>query len=177
MSIRTREDGEHGAPSRPVRIANCSGFFGDRMSALEEMVTGGPIDVVTGDYLAEVTMLVIARSRLRNPDAGYASSFLRQLKPVAGEDRYAAHQSRRQRGRPEPRRPGGGDERDAERARRGPRRRVRRGRRPRRPHPRAMARRNSSRESRYRGLVLRLGTRPTHRKCVPGWLRDQGRSL
>jgi hypothetical protein len=74
-----------GTPSRPVRIANCSGFYGDRLSALEEMVTGGPVDVVTGDYLAEVTMLILARSRLRNPDAGYATSFLRQLEPVAGE--------------------------------------------------------------------------------------------
>lgn len=84
MSIRT-DTGRTGTPSRPVRIANCSGFYGDRLSALEEMVTGGPVDVVTGDYLAEVTMLVLARSRLKNPDAGYASSFLRQLKPVAGE--------------------------------------------------------------------------------------------
>lgn len=49
------------------------------------MVTGGPVDAVTGDYLAEVTMLVLARSRLRNPDAGYAASFLRQLEPVIAE--------------------------------------------------------------------------------------------
>src|ERR1700683_2582733 len=74
-----------GTPSRPVRIANCSGFYGDRLSALEEMVTGGPVAVVTGDCLAEVTMLTLARSRSRNPDAGYATSFLRQLEPVAGE--------------------------------------------------------------------------------------------
>jgi Acyclic terpene utilisation family protein AtuA len=74
-----------GTSSRPVRIANCSGFYGDRLSALEEMVTGGAVDVVTGDYLAEVTMLILARSRLRNRDAGYANTFLRQLEPVAGE--------------------------------------------------------------------------------------------
>ena len=83
-------DSQAGSPSalqadRPVRIANCSGFYGDRLSALEEMVTGGDIDVVTGDYLAEVTMLVLARSRMRRPDGGYAGTFLRQLKPVAGE--------------------------------------------------------------------------------------------
>jgi hypothetical protein len=72
-------------PLRPVRIANCSGFYGDRLSALEEMVTGGAVDVVTGDYLAEVTMLVLARSRMRRPDGGYAGSFLRQLEPVAAE--------------------------------------------------------------------------------------------
>ncbi len=68
---------------RPVRIANCSGFYGDRMSALAEMVAGGPVDVVTGDYLAEVTMLVLAKNRLKKPDGGYARTFLRQLAPVA----------------------------------------------------------------------------------------------
>ncbi|MGO8877728.1 MAG: acyclic terpene utilization AtuA family protein [Acidimicrobiales bacterium] len=68
---------------RAVRIANCSGFYGDRLSALAEMVEGGPVDVVTGDYLAEVTMLILARSRLRQPEAGYATTFLRQLEPVA----------------------------------------------------------------------------------------------
>ncbi|MFT7601961.1 MAG: hypothetical protein ACI8TP_004925 [Acidimicrobiales bacterium] len=36
----------------PIRIANCSGFYGDRLSAAEEMVTGGPSDVLTGDWLA-----------------------------------------------------------------------------------------------------------------------------
>lgn len=66
-----------------MRIANCSGFFGDRLSALREVVGGGPVDVVTGDYLAEVTMLILARTRLRRPGQGYASSFLRQLEPVA----------------------------------------------------------------------------------------------
>ena len=37
-----------------LRIANCSGFYGDRLSAAREMVEGGPIDVLTGDYLAEL---------------------------------------------------------------------------------------------------------------------------
>ncbi|GAA4484409.1 DUF1446 domain-containing protein [Actinoallomurus oryzae] len=67
---------------RPVRIANCSGFYGDRMSALAEMVEGGPVDVITGDYLAEVTMLVLAKNRQKRPGGGYASTFLRQLAPV-----------------------------------------------------------------------------------------------
>jgi hypothetical protein len=70
---------------RPVRVANCSGFFGDRMSALAEVVRGGEIDVVTGDYLAEVTMLVLAKLRLKDPGAGYAGSFLKQIQPVLGE--------------------------------------------------------------------------------------------
>jgi Acyclic terpene utilisation family protein AtuA len=70
---------------RPLRIANCSGFYGDRLAALAEMVAGGPVDVVTGDYLAEVTMLVLAKVRSRRPGGGYAASFLRQLEPVAAE--------------------------------------------------------------------------------------------
>lgn len=69
---------------RPVRIANCSGFFGDRLSAAHEMVEGGPIDVLTGDWLAELTMLILHKGRLRNPDAGYASTFLTQMEQVLG---------------------------------------------------------------------------------------------
>lgn len=64
---------------RPVRIANCSGFFGDRMSALAEVVNGGPVDVVTGDYLAEVTMTILAKMRRKNPELGYVPTFLGQL--------------------------------------------------------------------------------------------------
>ena len=64
-------------PRRPVRIANCSGFFGDRLAAAREMVEGGPIDVLTGDWLAELTMLILARQRLRtDPARGYARTFL-----------------------------------------------------------------------------------------------------
>ncbi|MEU9800741.1 acyclic terpene utilization AtuA family protein [Streptomyces sp. NPDC051000] len=64
---------------RPLRIANASGFYGDRFAAVREMLTGGPIDVLTGDYLAELTMLILGRDRLKNPDLGYAKTFLRQL--------------------------------------------------------------------------------------------------
>ena len=70
---------------RAVRVANCSGFFGDRMSALADVVRGGPVDVVTGDYLAEVTMLVLAKTRMKDPEAGYARSFLAQVEPVLSE--------------------------------------------------------------------------------------------
>ena len=50
----------------PIRIANCSGFYGDRLSAAAEMVEGGHIDVLTGDWLAELTMLILARSRAKH---------------------------------------------------------------------------------------------------------------
>ena len=68
-----------------LRIANCSGFYGDRFSALREVVTGGPVDVVTGDYLAELTMLILFRSRAKDPARGYATTFLRQIEEVLGE--------------------------------------------------------------------------------------------
>jgi hypothetical protein len=72
------------APRRPVRIGNSSGFYGDRMEAAREMVEGGPIDVLTGDYLAELTMLILWKARQKDPDAGYARSVLSQLEPVLG---------------------------------------------------------------------------------------------
>ncbi|GGQ08589.1 acyclic terpene utilization AtuA family protein [Streptomyces mutabilis] len=67
-----------------LRIGNASGFYGDRFDAVREMLTGGPLDVLTGDYLAELTMLVLGRDRLKNPDAGYARTFLRQLEECLG---------------------------------------------------------------------------------------------
>src|ERR1700694_1023588 len=67
-----------------LRIANCSGFYGDRFSAAREMLEGGPIDVLTGEYLAELTMLIRGNSRLKDPEAGYATTFLRQMEEVAG---------------------------------------------------------------------------------------------
>src|SRR4051794_23432258 len=69
---------------RPVRIANCSGFYGDRLAAAREMVEGGPIDVLPGDYLAELTMLILWKARQKEPTAGYARTFLRQLEEVLG---------------------------------------------------------------------------------------------
>jgi len=67
-----------------LRIANCSGFYGDRLSAAREMVEGGPIDVLTGDYLAELTMMILFRDRMKSPEAGFARTFLRQMEDVLG---------------------------------------------------------------------------------------------
>jgi Acyclic terpene utilisation family protein AtuA len=69
---------------RPVRIANCSGFYGDRFAAAREMVEGGPIDVLTGDYLAELTMLILWKARQKDPGAGFARTFLGQFEQVIG---------------------------------------------------------------------------------------------
>jgi len=70
--------------SRPVRIANVSGFYGDRHAAMREMVDGGPVDVVTGDYLAELTMLILWKAKRKDPSTGYARTFLTQLEEVLG---------------------------------------------------------------------------------------------
>ncbi len=66
-------------------IANCSGFFGDRLGAAREMVQGGPIHVLTGDYLAELTMAILFQKQMKNPESGYASTFLKQMEEVMGE--------------------------------------------------------------------------------------------
>jgi hypothetical protein len=70
--------------TEPLRIANASGFYGDRASAMYEQLTGGDIDVLTGDYLAELTMLILGRDRLKDPSLGYAKTFLRQLESTLG---------------------------------------------------------------------------------------------
>jgi hypothetical protein len=67
-----------------VRIGNCSGFYGDRLTAMREMLTGGELDYLTGDYLAELTMLILARDRAKAPERGYAKTFLTQLEECLG---------------------------------------------------------------------------------------------
>lgn len=75
-----------------LRIGNCSGFYGDRLSAMREMlegVTTGPdgphgLDVLTGDYLAELTMLILGKDAMRDPAGGYARTFLRQAEDCLG---------------------------------------------------------------------------------------------
>jgi Acyclic terpene utilisation family protein AtuA len=67
-----------------LRVGNASGFYGDRFAAFQEMLDGGPLDVLTGDYLAELTMLTLGRDLLKNPKTGYAKTFLRQLEGSLG---------------------------------------------------------------------------------------------
>ena len=70
--------------SKPVRIGNCSGFYGDRLSAVREMLEGGELDYLTGDYLAELTMLILGKDQLRDPSLGYARTFLTQMTDTMG---------------------------------------------------------------------------------------------
>ncbi|MBB5914211.1 hypothetical protein BJY24_003078 [Nocardia transvalensis] len=73
-----------GADPEVIRIGNCSGFYGDRLSAMREMLEGGRLDVLTGDYLAELTMLILGRDRMKDPGLGYAKTFVRQLEDCLG---------------------------------------------------------------------------------------------
>ncbi|QBS41858.1 acyclic terpene utilization AtuA family protein [Nocardia sp. CS682] len=67
-----------------LRIGNCSGFYGDRLSAMREMLEGGQLDVLTGDYLAELTMLILGRDRMKDPSLGYAKTFVKQIEDCLG---------------------------------------------------------------------------------------------
>ncbi len=67
-----------------MRIGNCSGFYGDRLSAMREQIEGGELDYLTGDYLAELTMLILGKDTMKDPSLGYARTFVRQLEDCLG---------------------------------------------------------------------------------------------
>ena len=77
-------DAETPGGQAPIRIGNASGFYGDRFAAMREMLEDGTLDVLTGDYLAELTMLILGRDRLKDQSLGYARTFLRQLEDCLG---------------------------------------------------------------------------------------------
>ena len=75
------------AANNPLRVGNCSGFYGDRLSAMREMLEAPDapgLDVLTGDYLAELTMLILGRDQMKDPSLGYARTFLRQAEDCMG---------------------------------------------------------------------------------------------
>ena len=78
------ETGAERPPQPPLRVGNCSGFYGDRFSAMREMLEDGPLDVLTGDYLAELTMLILGRDTMKDSSLGYARTFVRQVEDCLG---------------------------------------------------------------------------------------------
>ena len=70
---------------RPVRIANTSAFYGDRFAAMRELLDSAEVDVITGDYLAELTTLILWKAKQKDPESGYARTFLTQFKQVVNE--------------------------------------------------------------------------------------------
>jgi hypothetical protein len=73
------------APQRePLVVASFSGYFGDRLTALDEAMAGDAIQVLIGDYLAEITLAGISARFRKDPTQGYAEYFVRQLEPHLG---------------------------------------------------------------------------------------------
>ena len=70
---------------RPVRIGNGQGFWGDNVDAPVELLRGGPIDYIGMDYLAEVTLSIMMRQKLKDPRLGYASDFIGFVRRVLPE--------------------------------------------------------------------------------------------
>ena len=66
----------HMKEKKQLRIGGASGFWGDATRATHQLLKTGSLDVIVYDYLAEITMSIMARARVRDQDAGYATDFL-----------------------------------------------------------------------------------------------------
>ena len=98
---------------RQLRVGNCSGFYGDRLTAMREMLEGGELDVLTGDYLAELTMLILGRDQLKDAVAGLRPDVRPPGRGLPRAGPGARREDRRQRRRSQP----GGTRRQARRDR------------------------------------------------------------
>ncbi len=65
-----------------VRVAGGQGFWGDWLEAPYRQVTGGPVDYLMMDYLAEVTMSILQKQKSRDPARGYATDFVTQMERI-----------------------------------------------------------------------------------------------
>ena len=72
---------------------------------MREQLEGGRLDVLTGDYLAELTMLILGKDTMKDPSLGYARTFVRQLEDCLGLALEQGVQDRQQRRRAQPGRP------------------------------------------------------------------------
>src|SRR5450755_4004753 len=76
-TARHSATGEH-----TVRIGSCSGFWGDSLDGARQLVEGGRIDYLVGDYLAEITMSLLARAKLKDPTLGFTPDFIEAVAPL-----------------------------------------------------------------------------------------------
>ncbi|MFN2371999.1 MAG: acyclic terpene utilization AtuA family protein, partial [Candidatus Krumholzibacteriia bacterium] len=70
---------------KTIRIGNAGGFWGDDLDAFRRQLMGGPLDYITMDFLAEITMSILRRQQEKDPQLGYAADFLAQLEPTLPE--------------------------------------------------------------------------------------------
>ena len=69
-------------PPRTIRIGSCSGFWGDSTDGARQLVASGQIDYLVGDYLAEITMSLLARAKMKDPALGYTPDFVDAVAPL-----------------------------------------------------------------------------------------------
>ncbi|HAZ78449.1 MAG TPA: terpene utilization protein AtuA, partial [Porticoccaceae bacterium] len=71
---------------KSLRIAGASGFWGDAARATPQLLKDENVDFIVYDYLAEITMSIMARARAKNPETGYALDFVSAaMKPNLAE--------------------------------------------------------------------------------------------
>ncbi len=70
-----------------IRIANAGGFWGDDLGAFKRQISGGDLDYITADYLAEITMSILKKQQNKNPELGYVTDFIDQMVEIAPDIR------------------------------------------------------------------------------------------